>query len=278
MKKIILFGAGDGGLAVKKALSSECEIIVFVDNDESKVGGYLDGQLIISPYEIKKYKYDYIIISNIHGDEVKKQLISNLNVKENQIIDYYHNQLFDTRIATLRLISDEIYSNEIQGDVAELGVYKGEFSKYINESFKDKKFFLFDTFEGFNKEDINKEIENKYSNVTTNEFNDTSIDIVLNKMKFSENCIVKKGYFPKTALDVKNEFCFVSIDVDLYVPILEGLKYFYPRLLKGGYIMIHDYNSTRFFGTKQAVREYCKVNQISYVPINDLCGSIVITK
>ena len=40
-------------------------------------------------------------------------------------------------------------------------------------------------------------------------------------------------------------FCFVSIDTDLYKPTYVGLSEFYPKLVKGGVIIIHDYNSTR---------------------------------
>jgi O-methyltransferase len=47
-------------------------------------------------------------------------------------------------------------------------------------------------------------------------------------MKYKENCIVRKGYFPETAEDLEDEFVFVSIDADLYEPIYNGLCYFYP--------------------------------------------------
>ena len=55
-------------------------------------------------------------------------------------------------------------------------------------------------------------------------------------MAHPDNCIVKQGFFPETATDVEDTFCFVSIDTDLYEPIYQGLKFFYPKLEKGGYI------------------------------------------
>jgi O-methyltransferase len=110
------------------------------------------------------------------------------------------------------------------------------------------------------------------------DFSDTNIDLVLGKMKYPENCIVKKGYFPSTAVDIDEKFAFVSIDVDLYEPILKGLEYFYPRLREKGYIFVYDYNNNGYPGSKEVVRKFCSKNHKSYVPISDCCGSIIITK
>lgn len=41
-------------------------------------------------------------------------------------------------------------------------------------------------------------------------------------MKQSENVIIKQGYFPDSAKGVKEEFGFVHLDMDLYVPMLEA--------------------------------------------------------
>ena len=55
------------------------------------------------------------------------------------------------RLSTLELAADEINAKNLQGNVAELGVYKGKFARYINQYFPERDFYLFDTFEGFNK-------------------------------------------------------------------------------------------------------------------------------
>lgn len=73
-------------------------------------------------------------------------------------------------------------------------------------------------------------------------------------------------------------FAFVSIDADLYKPIYEGLKYFYPRLSPGGYIFVHDYNTHIFHGAKQAVRDFCNESRVSFFPLSDHAGSAVIGK
>jgi len=53
------------------------------------------------------------------------------------------------RYATLSLCYEEIAYHKLEGSVAEVGVFRGDFAKRLNLLFPDKKLYLFDTFEGF---------------------------------------------------------------------------------------------------------------------------------
>ncbi len=181
------------------------------------------------------------------------------------------------RLATLELISFEIHSKNLQGSVAELGVYKGKFARYINQYFPDRLLYLFDTFEGFDKRDVDRETRNRFS-AGDQDFSDTSVESVLKRMPFRENCRIVKGFFPESAKEMEAQFIFVSLDTDLYEPIYNGLKFFYPRLAAGGYIFIHDFNNDAYKGTRGAVEKFCLEQKISFLPIPDLGGSVVITK
>lgn len=181
------------------------------------------------------------------------------------------------RISNFELVVQEIKEKQLKGSVAEVGVYKGEFAKFINRAFPEKKLYLFDTFEGFDKKDINVEVSNNFSS-GDQDFSNTSVNEVLSKMSKKENCIIKKGYFPDSLDGLEDSFCFVSLDPDLYKPILDGLEYFYPRLEKGGYIFVHDYNNDAYAGAKQAVREFCQKYDVPFVPITDSWGTVVISK
>jgi O-methyltransferase len=94
-------------------------------------------------------------------------------------------------------------------------------------------------------------------------------------MKNEANCIVRKGYFPETAAGIEDNFAFVSLDADLYQPMLEGLKYFYPRISKGGYIFVHDFFSDIFEGTQRAVLEYQKETDMIITPLGDLLSVVI---
>ncbi len=181
------------------------------------------------------------------------------------------------RNSSLELVAHEIHERNIQGAAAELGVYRGDFAKIINELFPDRRLYLFDTFEGFDGKDVGIDRESRYSD-EVQDFSGTSVETVLEKIPHPANCLIKKGYFPESAEGVDDEFAFVSIDADLYKPIFEGLRFFYPKLVKGGYIFVHDYNNDEYQGAKAAVRRYCSENGVGYFPLTDACGSVVITK
>lgn len=183
------------------------------------------------------------------------------------------------RYRTFELVANEIKRANISGEVAEAGVFRGEFAALINEIFSDKKIYLFDTFEGFESKEINKEIEAGYATIEWAEnYKNTSVELVLSKMKNREKCIIKKGYFPETALGLEETFSFVSIDVDLEDAIYNGLVYFYPRLSQGGYLFIHDYNSP-LEGVKKAVERYeNEFGHLKKVPLCDISGTLVVVK
>ena len=184
---------------------------------------------------------------------------------------------YEPRAAALELISREIYRYSTAGAAAELGVYRGDFARKINHFFPDKKLYLFDTFEGFDGRDADVDRKKNFS-AGSQDFSQTSIQLVLGKMEHRENCIVKKGWFPDTADGIDESFCFASLDVDLYQPTLAGLRFFYPRLSPGGYLMIHDFNNGEYPGVRQAVKEFCTENHAGYVCLPDFCGSAVIAR
>lgn len=181
------------------------------------------------------------------------------------------------RYATLALCAEEILSRHLEGNIAEVGVFKGDFAKRLNRLFPDKTLYLFDTFEGFNTADIAADRSLGFSTGDQN-FSATSIPLVRAKMAYPENCIFKKGFFPDTARDVEDAFCLVSLDTDLYAPIYEGLKFFYPRLVRGGYIFVHDFNNEHYKGSREAVIQFCNEQQVHYTPLPDSGGTAVLTK
>lgn len=195
--------------------------------------------------------------------------------RRNRVID--RNYMDYIRVATLELVSNEINSNNVKGAVAELGVYKGKFAKYINQYFPNRKLYLFDTFSGFDEVDVKSELQNNFSS-GKQDFSNTSAERVLQIMPAREQCIIKQGFFPSTAIGLDERFVFVSIDADLFDPIYAGLQYFYPRLNAGGYIFIHDYNNDHYKGAKEAVDQFCRENQLNKLPLPDSAGTAVIMK
>jgi O-methyltransferase len=187
------------------------------------------------------------------------------------------NYMDHIRLSTLELVAHEIDRNNILGSVAELGVYKGKFARYINLYFPGRKLYLFDTFRGFDEKDIRSEHDHTYSS-GSQDFSNTSAQKVLKKMPHPGQCIIRQGHFPETATGLEDEFAFVNIDADLFDPIYNGLSYFYPRLSKGGYIFVHDYSNDGYKGAREAVEKFCQENNINKLPLPDACGTVVLMK
>lgn len=201
------------------------------------------------------------------------------------ILDDIDSYRYDyVRLREIELLIDEIKYKNLPGAIAEVGVYRGEISAFLNKLLPEKKIYLFDTFEGFTNKLLSEDTVQEFTSDSflhsINKFSDTSESIVLKKMSTPENCIICKGLFPQTALNIQENFCFVSIDVDFFASTLEALKYFYPKLLCGGYLFIHDYNDDELKGVKEAVYKYQENlnEELHSVPLCDHSGTLVIAK
>lgn len=184
------------------------------------------------------------------------------------------------RSAMFYLLLDNI--KELEGDFAEVGTHQGSTARIIFEQKRTgEKLYIFDTFEGFDSKDVDYEA-NIGVNTKTGHFSNTSIEMVNKEItgnsNGSDSLITKKGYFPSTFEGLENnKFKFVHLDADLYNPMKAGLELFYPNLISGGYLLVHDYGG-EYEGTRKAVMEFMKENKITLVPMYDKVGSALIIK
>jgi O-methyltransferase len=180
------------------------------------------------------------------------------------------------RFYTFWLQIERLKKLGIEGSFAEVGVYQGETARIIHEIDSTRRLHLFDTFEGFSRQDLtNEKIDEVNRSV---DFADTTVETVIRFINGNSNIIVHKGYFPATAQNLPEEkYAFVHLDADLFNPTAAGLEYFYPRLSAGGVIIIHDYNHT-WEGVTKAVDEFLTTIPESLVAISDWQGSAMIVK
>lgn len=222
--------------------------------------------------------WDYVIISSAPGYDTIKVKLLEMGITDEKIIDTYVTLPLESRRTFLYNLAKNFSEKEIPGECAEAGVFEGDFAKYINQYFPEKKLYLFDTFEGFSDKDIKVDNAKKSSGANVADYNNTSVELVLGKMKNLEQVVIKKGYFPDSAWDVQEQFCFVNLDLDLYQPTKRGLEWFKSHMVKGGLILVHDYYAETFQGPKLAVDEFMKENpELLVFPIGDglsvaICG------
>jgi hypothetical protein len=154
--------------------------------------------------------------------------------------------------------------SEFEGDMAEVGVYRGGSAKLICETKKTKRLHLFDTFEGL-PEVSEKDTHFGISFWKEKQFGNTSLESVKKYLSKYENVLFYKGMFPDTANPVTNaRFSFVHLDVDLYKSTMDCLKFFYPRMVKGGIILSHDYHTG---GVRSAFDEFFRDKKISLIEL-----------
>jgi O-methyltransferase len=139
----------------------------------------------------------------------------------------------------------------LEGDIAEVGVFKGGSAKLIRETDKNKDLYLFDTFEGI------PESKDPNDNIPVGNFTE-GLEQVRKYLAEYEKLNFYKGIFPESAggLDKNMKYSFVHLDVDIYSSTLDSLKYFYPKLAMGGVILTHDYRCIHAPGVKKAFDEF----------------------
>ena len=175
------------------------------------------------------------------------------------------------RMATLELLCRRL--DGVPGAAAELGVYRGAFARCINRLLPERKLYLFDSFRGFGEmEGATASFEAAHRN--------TAVDQVLSVMPAPDRIIVKQGFFPGSLEGLEERFCLVSLDVDFYETTLEGLRYFWPRLEAGGYLLLHDWGSVKLSGVAKALGDYERElgRRIPALPLCDVGGSLILCK
>jgi hypothetical protein len=154
----------------------------------------------------------------------------------------------------------------LPGDTAECGVYHGATSDLICKKFQhqQKIHYAFDSFEG-----LSQPLGMDGSYWHTGDLKASEDIARKNLAPYQEKVKFYKGWIPERFAEVvSNVFCFIHIDVDLYEPTLESLKFFYPKLVSGGIILCDDYGFSTCPGAKLAFDEYMsdKPEKIVHVP------------
>ena len=185
------------------------------------------------------------------------------------------------RIKVLLDALNYVVLNNIPGDYVECGVWKGGSSLAVSLMLEklskyNINLWLFDTFSGMSKP-TSIDVDNKGNTASErleNEDKNTSLvwayselDEVKSNMKISKfpksNVKYIKGKVEDTLLmdDIPEKISILRLDTDWYESTKIELEILYPRLVKGGIIIIDDYGHWK--GSKKAVDEYLNKNNIN---------------
>ncbi len=156
-------------------------------------------------------------------------------------------------------------NKNIEGDYIELGTFKGKgtviMGNFIKNNMLSKKLFTFDSFSGYNINDIKnaktkKEQEGLISNNNSNRWN---IDkkIVIDKIKDNniDNIVeIIEGDISETINTINNKkISLIFIDCNAYYPALNALKHLNEQINHCCFLIVDEH---RIGGETNALREF----------------------
>ena len=181
------------------------------------------------------------------------------------------------------------YSLDLDGDVAECGAFQGlssfVFCHYIRlaqPGFDGSGYHIFDSFEGLSQPRAEDTAEPGAA-LMDEQFRNAgafhgSLETVKSTLSEFPRIEYHRGWIPQSFDGIsEREYKFVHLDLDLYEPIKGSIEYFYPRMVRGGVIVIDEYGLPRWPGARKAVDEFCQRNDLA-APISLTTGNGVLIK
>lgn len=218
------------------------------------------------------------IFSKVKKSEIevlKPNDYADFSIEELDIISSVSNFTMTSPERLITLIRSVIYleKNKIVGDLIECGVWKGgsvmAMIKVLQSlEVKDREIWLFDTFQGMTEpididskfddtkaEKLLREDSSKKSNVWAI----SSLDEVRSNIAAlsypSNNLKFIQGPVEETLLNTEiDKIALLRLDTDWYESTKIELEILFPKLVKGGILIIDDYGHWK--GCKKAVDEY----------------------
>lgn len=146
------------------------------------------------------------------------------------------------------------WSRGVDGDIAECGSFRGASAYFLAEATggTGKRLHLFDSWQGLPPPVGADGSAWKAGDLTASE-----AECLATLAPFATRVDSYRGWIPDRFAEVEDRtFSLVHVDVDLYEPHRDALRFFWPRLADGGVMVFDDYGSSYCPGARQAVDEY----------------------
>ena len=145
------------------------------------------------------------------------------------------------------LLHELLVRRDVPGDIAEIGCALGGTACIAAAAAKfyspNKSYTCFDTFSGFVTEQLDTDIALGTPEAVRRTYNSNSVALVrrILDMHDCQDVRLVEGDITKVSDSVfSDNYSVVLLDVDLSEPTYIALKRFYPKLSKGGVILIDD--------------------------------------
>ena len=154
------------------------------------------------------------------------------------------------------------YATRLEGCFVEIGCFRGSSScvmaNYINQLDINKKFYVYDYFDGFTYDEARLSPDHVWLNTHKTEGRDVIEKRILSRgIKQNQLYVFQRNIIEKNSLREIDKICFANLDVDIYEAVLEGLFRIHEKLVKGGIILVEDKgHSPKLLGAFVALTEF----------------------
>jgi hypothetical protein len=181
-----------------------------------------------------------------------------------------HTMVGRRRLDNVQFCVEDVLARGIRGDLVETGVWRGGVCIFMRailkaHGVKNRRVWVCDSFEGLPPPNAKKYPADKGLNLNKYKQLAVSLEEVSDNFRhyglLDRQVRFLKGWFRDTLPKAPvKRIAVLRLDGDLYESTMDALTHLYPRLAKGGYIIIDDYNEIR--ACRRAVTDYRKTRGI----------------
>jgi O-methyltransferase len=218
--------------------------------------------------------------------------LTKINISENKFPDFDDSFLpimskclpftmtSEERLYAFSKAIEYITNAKVEGDIVECGVWKGGSSmcamlSLINNKDTSRMFYLYDTYEGMSEPtEMDADHSGKDAKTLLNQSIKTKDDVMwcyapiddvksnIESTNYPKNLVhfVKGKVEDTIPQTIPDKIAILRLDTDWYESTYHELKHLFPRLVKGGVIIIDDYGHWK--GAREAVDQYFNENGI----------------
>lgn len=190
--------------------------------------------------------------------------------------EFAHTMIGQARLENIQFCIETVIKEKIEGDLIETGVWRGGACIFMRAMLKaydiqNKSVWVADSFEGLPPPNIEKSPKDKgdkhykYKNLAV------SIDEVMDNFNqynlLDSQVKFLKGFFKDTLPNAPIEkLSICRLDGDMYESTMDAITALYPKLEKGGFLIVDDYHAVK--GCKEAIHDYISQEKLSVTMID----------
>ena len=181
-----------------------------------------------------------------------------------------HTMIGLKRLDNLKFCIEDVLARGVPGDLIEAGVWRGGATIFMRAILKayavqNRRVWVADSFAGLPPPDTEKyplDAGDRH-----HEFGELAVALEEVKSNFEryglldDQVIFLKGWFRETLPSGRIEqLAVIRLDGDMYESTMDALVHLYPKLSRGGYLIVDDYGAIP--ACRQAIHDYREANGI----------------